>query len=67
LLNQPRYRGAQILVCGEFFGTGRLARMAVWALAGMGFRVLIAPSYGQIFYGNCYQRRHAAHCPGSSE
>ena len=55
VLNQPRYRGAQVLVCGEFFGTGSSREMAVWALAGMGFRVLIAPSYGQIFYGNCFQ------------
>ena len=54
-LNQPRYRGAQILVCGEFFGTGSSREMAVWALAGMGIRCLIAPSYGQIFYGNCFQ------------
>ena len=55
VLNQPRYRGAQILVCGEFFGTGSSREMAVWALAGMGIRCLIAPSYGQIFYSNCYQ------------
>src|SRR5262249_37169859 len=46
ILNQPRYRDAQVLVCGEFFGTGSSREMAVWALAGMGFRVLIAPSYG---------------------
>jgi 3-isopropylmalate/(R)-2-methylmalate dehydratase small subunit len=55
VLNQPSYRGAQILVCGEFFGTGSSREMAVWALAGMGIRCLIAPSYGQIFYGNCFQ------------
>ena len=55
VLNQPRYLGAQILVCGEFFGTGSSREMAVWALAGMGIRCLIAPSYGQIFYGNCFQ------------
>jgi len=55
VLNQPRYRGAQILVCGEFFGTGSSREMAVWALAGLGIRCLIAPSYGQIFYGNCFQ------------
>jgi len=55
VLNQPRYRGAQILVCGEFFGTGSSREMAVWALAGMGIRCLIAPSFGQIFYGNCLQ------------
>jgi 3-isopropylmalate/(R)-2-methylmalate dehydratase small subunit len=55
VLNQARYRGAQILVCGEFFGTGSSREMAVWALAGLGIRCLIAPSYGQIFYGNCFQ------------
>jgi 3-isopropylmalate/(R)-2-methylmalate dehydratase small subunit len=55
VLNQPKFRGAQILVCGEFFGTGSSREMAVWALAGMGIRALIAPSYGQIFYSNCFQ------------
>ena len=55
VLNQSRYRGAKILVCGEFFGTGSSREMAVWALAGMGIRALIAPSYGQIFYSNCFQ------------
>ena len=44
-----------MVVCGEFFGTGSSREMAVWALAGMGIRALIAPSYGQIFYGNCFQ------------
>lgn len=55
VLNQPRYRNAKILVCGEFFGTGSSREMAVWALAGLGIRCLIAPSYGQIFYSNCFQ------------
>ena len=55
VLNQPRYRDAKILVCGEFFGTGSSREMAVWALAGMGIRCLIAPSYGQIFFSNCFQ------------
>jgi 3-isopropylmalate/(R)-2-methylmalate dehydratase small subunit len=55
VLNQPRHRGAKILVCGEFFGTGSSREMAVWAIAGMGIRCLIAPSFGQIFYGNCFQ------------
>ena len=55
VLNQPKFRGAKILVCGEFFGTGSSREMAVWALAGYGIRALIAPSYGQIFYGNCFQ------------
>ncbi len=54
-LNQPQYRGAKILVCGEFFGTGSSREMAVWAIAGMGIRCLIAPSFGQIFYSNCFQ------------
>ncbi len=55
VLNQPRYRGAQILVCGEFFGTGSSREVAVWALASFGIRCVIAPSFGQIFYGNCFQ------------
>lgn len=55
VLNQARYRGAAILVCGELFGTGSSREMAVWALAGMGIRCLIAPSFGQIFLGNCLQ------------
>jgi 3-isopropylmalate/(R)-2-methylmalate dehydratase small subunit len=55
VLNQPRFRDARILVCGEFFGTGSSREMAVWALAGMGIRCLIAPSFGEIFRGNCFQ------------
>ena len=55
VFNQPRYRGARIMVCGEFFGTGSSREMAVCALAGMGVRCLIAPSYGQIFFSNCFQ------------
>lgn len=67
VLNQPRYRGARILVCGEFFGTGSSREMAVWALAGMGIRCLIAPSFGQIFYGNCFQNGLLPIVLGSSE
>ena len=55
VLNQPKYRGAKILVCGAFFGTGSSREMAVWAIAGMGIRCLIAPSFGQIFFSNCFQ------------
>lgn len=55
VLNQPRYRDAQILVCGEFFGTGSSREVAVWALASMGVRCIIAPSFGQIFFSNCFQ------------
>ena len=55
VLNQPRYRGAQIMVCGEFFGTGSSREVAVWALASLGVRCVIAPSFGQIFFNNCFQ------------
>jgi 3-isopropylmalate/(R)-2-methylmalate dehydratase small subunit len=55
VLNQPRYRGAQILLCGEFFGTGSSREVAVWALASLGVRCVIAPSFGQIFFNNCFQ------------
>jgi len=55
VFNQPRYRNPQILVCGEFFGTGSSREVAVWALASMGVRCVIAPSFGQIFFNNCFQ------------
>jgi 3-isopropylmalate/(R)-2-methylmalate dehydratase small subunit len=61
VLNQPRYRGAKILVCGSS------REMAVWALAGMGIRCLIAPSFGQIFYSNCFQNGLLPIVLGSSE
>ena len=49
VLNQPRYRGAQILLSGENFGCGSSRESAVWALAGFGFRCIIAASFGDIF------------------
>jgi len=55
VFNQPRYRSPQIIVCGEFFGTGSSREVAVWALASMGVRCVIAPSFGQIFFNNCFQ------------
>ena len=55
VFNQARYRSVQIMVCGENFGTGSSREHAVWAIAGMGVRCIIAPSYGQIFLGNCFQ------------
>jgi 3-isopropylmalate/(R)-2-methylmalate dehydratase small subunit len=67
VLNQPRYRGAQILVCGEFFGTGSSREVAVWALASMGIRCVIAPSFGQIFFSNCFQNGLLPIVLGSSE
>lgn len=52
VLNQERYRGARILVAGPDFGTGSSREHAVWALRDFGFRVVIAPRFGDIFRGN---------------
>lgn len=54
-LNAPASRGASVLVAGENFGCGSSREHAVWALAEYGFRVVIAPSFGDIFYGNCFE------------
>lgn len=51
-LNDPRWRGAQILVAGKNFGCGSSREHAAWALAGFGFRVVIAPSFADIFFSN---------------
>ncbi len=53
VLNQPRYQGATILLARENFGCGSSREHAPWALADFGFRVLIAPSFADIFYNNC--------------
>lgn len=55
VLNRDPWRSAKILVCGENFGCGSSREMAVWAIAGMGVRCVIAPSFGEIFHGNCFQ------------
>ena len=55
ILNQSRYRGASILLTRENFGCGSSREHAVWALADYGFRVLIAPSFADIFYNNCFK------------
>ena len=55
VLNQPRYEGAQILVAGSNFGCGSSRETAVWCLDAIGVRCIIAPSFGDIFYGNCFQ------------
>jgi 3-isopropylmalate/(R)-2-methylmalate dehydratase small subunit len=52
VLNQPQYAGATILVAGTDFGTGSSREHAVWALTDYGFRVVIAPRFGDIFRGN---------------
>jgi 3-isopropylmalate/(R)-2-methylmalate dehydratase small subunit len=53
VLNQPRYRGAQILLTRDNFGCGSSREHAAWALYDFGIRALIAPSFADIFYGNC--------------
>mgnify|MGYP001997907834 CR=1 FL=1 len=53
ILNDPAYRGASILLAGANFGCGSSREHAVWALHEYGFRVIIAPSFGSIFYSNC--------------
>ena len=55
VLNRAPFRGAGILVAGANFGCGSSREMAVWAVAGLGMRCVIAPSFGEIFYGNCFQ------------
>jgi 3-isopropylmalate/(R)-2-methylmalate dehydratase small subunit len=55
VLNQPRYAGASILLARANFGCGSSREHAPWALQERGFRALIAPSYADIFYGNCFQ------------
>jgi len=55
VLNQPPWRGAPILLAGPNFGCGSSRETAVWALNGMGIRVIIAASFGGIFANNCYQ------------
>ena len=53
VLNQPRYKGASILLARKNFGCGSSREHAPWALAEYGFRALIAPSYADIFSNNC--------------
>jgi len=55
VLNQPRYAGAQILLARENFGCGSSREHAVWALEDAGFRVVMAPSFADIFYSNCFK------------
>ncbi|MDH5326256.1 MAG: 3-isopropylmalate dehydratase small subunit [Gammaproteobacteria bacterium] len=55
VLNQSRYQGAQILLTRENFGCGSSREHAPWALLDYGFRVIIAPSFADIFYNNCFK------------
>lgn len=55
VLNQEAFRGAPILVGGPNFGCGSSREPAVWAIVGLGIRCIVAPSFGDIFQGNCHQ------------
>jgi 3-isopropylmalate/(R)-2-methylmalate dehydratase small subunit len=55
VLNFPRYAGAQILLARENFGCGSSREHAPWALEDYGFRAVIAPSFADIFFNNCYK------------
>ncbi len=55
VLNRAEYAGSAILLAAENFGCGSSREGAVWALMGMGVRCVIAPSFGDIFFANCFQ------------
>jgi len=55
VLNKPAYRSAQILVSGENFGCGSSREHAPWAIKDFGIRCIIAPSFADIFYNNCFK------------
>ncbi len=55
VLNQPQYKAAQILLTRENFGCGSSREHAPWALEDYGFRVIIAPSFADIFFNNCFK------------
>jgi 3-isopropylmalate/(R)-2-methylmalate dehydratase small subunit len=55
VLNQPAYRHAEILIAGENFGCGSSREHAPWALLDFGIRCVVAPSFADIFYNNCFK------------
>lgn len=55
ILNQPRYKGASVLLARANFGCGSSREHAPWAILDYGFRTILAPSYADIFYNNCFK------------
>ena len=55
VLNDPNYENSQVLVAGDNFGCGSSREHAVWALQDFGFSVIIAPSFADIFFSNCFK------------
>ncbi|MEJ2792183.1 3-isopropylmalate dehydratase small subunit [Iodobacter sp. LRB] len=55
VLNYPRYQGAEVLLARDNFGCGSSREHAPWAIEDYGFRVVIAPSFADIFFNNCYK------------
>jgi 3-isopropylmalate/(R)-2-methylmalate dehydratase small subunit len=55
VLNLPRYKGASVLIARDNFGCGSSREHAPWAILDYGFRAILAPSYADIFYNNCFQ------------
>ncbi|MCL6469036.1 MAG: 3-isopropylmalate dehydratase small subunit, partial [Ralstonia sp.] len=55
VLNQPRYQGASVLLARKNFGCGSSREHAPWALQQYGFRAIIAPSFADIFFNNCFK------------
>ena len=55
ILNSPKYSGATVLASGRNFGSGSSREHAPWALIDYGFRCILAPSFADIFYNNCFQ------------
>lgn len=55
IVNQPAYKNAEILLAGDNFGCGSSREHAPWAILDYGFKVVVAPSFADIFYNNCFQ------------
>ena len=67
VLNQPRYKGAEILITRENFGCGSSREHAPWALMDYGFRAVIASSFADIFFNNCFKNGLLAIVLGAGE